>query len=234
MRDRPGPRLTPLREGTTIALMGAVDVIFPLSPNATDAATDGSRRAPLSVITCMDPRVDPGALLPQREGTAFVIRNAGGLVTSDVLQSLELAQRIRGARDVMVIHQTDCAGLTERAPGEPVDEVLRRALNALLDAPDLVHDGTVRGFVLDVDRGGVREASPFWSAPGRTGTPRGRRAGRARARCAHVRQALRSARLRLASPSRLLQRHLPPPPARRIARRRVSIGRPRPGGRSSR
>lgn len=163
--------------------MGAVDVIFPLSPGATDAA-DGARRAPLSVITCMDPRVDPGALLPQRAGSALVIRNAGGLVTGDVLRSLELAQRRLGARDVMVIHHTDCEGLAERAPGEPVDEVLRRVLNALLDAPDLIHDGTVRGFVLDVDSGSVREVSPFWSAPERTGTPRHRRAGRARTRCA--------------------------------------------------
>lgn len=165
--------------------MGVVDVIFPLSPGAEPSAADAARRPPLSVITCMDPRVDVGALMPRRSETALVIRNAGGLVTTDVLRSLELAQQSLGARDVTVIHHTDCAGLGAGAPGHPVEEVLRRALNTLLDAPDLRHDGSVRGFVLDVDSGRVREVSPFWSAPARAATAaRGGHPGPMHATCA--------------------------------------------------
>ena len=165
--------------------MGVVDVIFPLSPDAASAAGDAARRAPLSVVTCMDPRVDLDALLPRRAETALAIRNAGGLVTPDVMRSLELAQQSLGARDVVVIHHTDCAGLSARAPGHPVDETLRRALNALLDAPDLRHDGSVRGFVLDVGSGRMREVSAFWSAPGRAATTtRTGGSGRVHATCA--------------------------------------------------
>ena len=63
----------------------------------------------LAVLTCMDARVDPAALLGLRPGDAHVIRNAGGRATKDALHALAISQAVLGTREVMVVHHTDCA-----------------------------------------------------------------------------------------------------------------------------
>jgi len=62
----------------------------------------------LAILTCMDARVDTGALLGLRPGDAHVIRNAGGRATHDALQSLAVSQAVLKTREVMVIHHTEC------------------------------------------------------------------------------------------------------------------------------
>jgi len=52
----------------------------------------------LAVVCCMDSRIDLFALLGLHLGEAHVIRNAGGLVTEDVLRSLVLSQALLGTR----------------------------------------------------------------------------------------------------------------------------------------
>src|SRR5262249_3801700 len=50
----------------------------------------------VAVVACMDARLDPVQLLGLRPGEAHVIRNAGGVVTDDVIRSLAVSQRKLG------------------------------------------------------------------------------------------------------------------------------------------
>lgn len=73
------------------------------------SATSGRPSRKLAVVTCMDARIRPLALLGLREGDAAIIRNAGGRVTDDVLRSLAIATAVLGVEHVLVLHHTDCA-----------------------------------------------------------------------------------------------------------------------------
>lgn len=96
----------------------------------------------------MDARIDPLALLGLELGDAHVLRNGGGIVTEDVLRSLEASRRI-GSDDVVVIGHTDC-GL---GPGE--EERVREAVAEL--RASAAGGGRITGYVLDVDTGELRE-----------------------------------------------------------------------------
>ena len=125
----------------------------------------------LAVVSCMDCRIDVETVLGLEPGEAHILRNAGGVVTDDVIRSLTLSQRYLGTREVIVISHTDCglSKVTEvqlRAelarelgaePGwalegftDPADAV-RRSMRRLLDSPFVVHTDHVRGFVYDVE-----------------------------------------------------------------------------------
>src|SRR3954454_4621940 len=65
-----------------------------------------SRR--LAIVTCMDSRLDVFSALGLGDGEAHVLRNAGGVVSDDVIRSLAISQRRLGTREVMLIHHTDC------------------------------------------------------------------------------------------------------------------------------
>src|SRR2546421_1895102 len=65
-----------------------------------------------AVLACMDARINPYGLLGLAEGDAHVIRNAGGVVTEDVIRSLAISQRLLGTREIVLIHHTDCGMLT--------------------------------------------------------------------------------------------------------------------------
>ena len=62
----------------------------------------------LAIVTCMDSRLNVFAALGLEEGDAHVLRNAGGVITDDMIRSLAISQRLLGTRDVMLIHHTDC------------------------------------------------------------------------------------------------------------------------------
>ena len=138
--------------------------------------TPGKRTA---VVACMDARIETGALLGLREGDAHVIRNAGGVVTDDVLRSLTISQRLLGTREIILIHHTDCGMLTfsddaVKAQIE-ADTGLRPAfaLEAFADLEDDVRQSIrriqacafipvkdqVRGFVYDVATGRLNEVT---------------------------------------------------------------------------
>ena len=57
----------------------------------------------LVVVTCMDARLDVFAALGLHEGEAHVLRNAGGVITDDVIRSLAVSQRRLGTREVMLL-----------------------------------------------------------------------------------------------------------------------------------
>src|ERR1043166_6233629 len=65
-----------------------------------------------AVVACMDARLNPYGILGLSEGDAHVIRNAGGVVSEDVIRSLAISQRLLGTREIILIHHTDCGMLT--------------------------------------------------------------------------------------------------------------------------
>lgn len=69
----------------------------------------------LAVLTCMDSRIDPLAMLGLVPGDAKILRNAGARVTDDVLRTLVLAAYLLDVRRVMVVAHTGCrmSGCTE-------------------------------------------------------------------------------------------------------------------------
>jgi carbonic anhydrase len=78
----------------------------------------------LAVLTCMDSRIDPLAMLGLRPGDAKILRNAGARVTDDVLRTLVLARYLLGVRRVMVVTHTDCrmTGTEEDVHAAVLDE----------------------------------------------------------------------------------------------------------------
>lgn len=74
-----------------------------------DPGVRGVAAKGLAVVTCIDSRIDPLAMLGLRPGDAKIIRNAGARVTGDVLRSLVLATNLLGVTRVCVVAHTDCA-----------------------------------------------------------------------------------------------------------------------------
>jgi carbonic anhydrase len=131
----------------------------------------------LAIVTCMDSRLDVFAALGLGNGEAHVLRNAGGVITDDVIRSLAISQRKLGTREVMLIHHTDCgmqkitddsfrAELREATGVAPsfaiesfgdIDEDVRQSIRRVRRCPFLPHVDVVRGFVYDVDTHRLRE-----------------------------------------------------------------------------
>jgi carbonic anhydrase len=136
-------------------------------------------RRKLAVVTCMDSRLDVFQALGLTSGEAHVLRNAGGVITDDVIRSLAVSQRRLGTRDVMLIHHTDCGlqaltddgfraelqAATGIAPSfaiesfTDVDDDVRQSLRRVRQSLFLLHRETVRGFVYDVDTHRLREVT---------------------------------------------------------------------------
>lgn len=66
----------------------------------------------IAIVACMDARLDVYRMLGIKEGEAHVIRNAGCVVTDDVIRSLAISQRLLGTREIILLHHTDCGMLT--------------------------------------------------------------------------------------------------------------------------
>ena len=133
----------------------------------------------VAIVTCMDSRIDTFAIFGLDSGEAHILRNAGGLVTDDMLRSLVLSQRVLQTREIILMHHTDCGlhradeeGLRARIKAETgseppyafgafadVDEAVRAAIRRVREHPYLPHRDNVRGFVYEVERGRVREVT---------------------------------------------------------------------------
>jgi carbonic anhydrase len=131
----------------------------------------------LAIVTCMDSRLDVFAALGLGDGEAHVLRNAGGVITDDVIRSLSVSQRRLGTTEVMLIHHTDCgmqkitddgfrAELREATGVAPafaiesfddVDADVRQSVLRVRRSEFLLHREAVRGFVYDVDTHRLRE-----------------------------------------------------------------------------
>ena len=105
-----------------------------------DTGMSGVAARELAVLTCIDSRIDPLAMLGLRAGDAKIIRNAGARVTDDALRSLILATNLLGATRVCLIPHTDCAmaGSTEAEMRSRVSEARGRSADEweFLASPD--------------------------------------------------------------------------------------------------
>ncbi len=72
------------------------------------SALSGTARKGLAIITCMDSRISPLALVGMQPGDAKILRNAGARVTDDVLRTLVLATYLLGVNRILVMPHTDC------------------------------------------------------------------------------------------------------------------------------
>ena len=137
-------------------------------------------RRGLVVLTCMDTRL--GKLtLGLADGDAHILRNAGGIVTDDVIRSLVVSHFLLGTAECMIINHTDCglmrqredelrklvverAGAESEAPArffafDDLDENVRRQMQKLRVHPWVPRELPVRGFVYDVKTGRLREVA---------------------------------------------------------------------------
>lgn len=69
------------------------------------------------VVTCMDARIDPLECLGLDLGDAHVLRNAGAVVTDDVLRSLAVSHALMGTKEALVVGHTAC-GIQRFTDGE--------------------------------------------------------------------------------------------------------------------
>jgi carbonic anhydrase len=128
----------------------------------------------------MDCRIDIAALLGIGEtGDAHVLRNAGGVVTDDVVRSLAVSQRLLGTTAIALIHHTDCGmekveedGFLSRVEAEcgvrppwavgaftdPYADVIA-SIDRIRSSPFIPHRDDVRGYVYDVASDTLREVS---------------------------------------------------------------------------
>ncbi|CAA9390514.1 MAG: Carbonic anhydrase, beta class [uncultured Nocardioides sp.] len=70
---------------------------------------DGVAHAGVAIVTCMDSRMDPLAMLGLEYGDAKIFRNPGGRVTGAALEALVLGTHLLGVERVLVIPHTRCA-----------------------------------------------------------------------------------------------------------------------------
>ena len=131
------------------------------------------------IVTCMDARIETGRLLGLEEGDAHVIRNAGGVVTDDVLRSLVISQRLLGTREIVLIHHTGCGMLSFRDDDlkaeieadtglrpafafeafPDLEEDVRQSMRRIQASPFVSVKDHIRGFVYDVETGRLHEVS---------------------------------------------------------------------------
>jgi carbonic anhydrase len=146
-----------------------------LEPRHLDVSP--SRR--LAIVTCMDSRLDVFAALGLGDGEAHILRNAGGVITDDVIRSLAISQRRLGTREVMLIHHTDCGMLkltddgfraelqeaTGVAPAFAIESFVdaeadvRQSILRVRRSDFIPHRDVVRGFVYDVDTHRLHEVT---------------------------------------------------------------------------
>lgn len=160
--------------------MGITDELLANNTDYAEAYTPDRPLKPkrqLAVVACMDSRLDVFAMLGLDIGDAHIIRNAGGVVTDDVIRSLTISQRKLDTREVILIHHTNCGALTftddelrnellEETGLKPMwspesfvdlDADLRQSMERIRRCPFLVDTTQVRGFVFDVHTGQLRE-----------------------------------------------------------------------------
>jgi carbonic anhydrase len=108
------------------SIMSTIDDAIKANENYSRGFNQGNLAMPparkLAIVACMDARLTIEPMLGLKTGDAHIIRNAGGIVTEDVVRSLIISQQLLGTQEVLVINHTDCGMLTFK------DEELRTRL----------------------------------------------------------------------------------------------------------
>jgi|SRR5579859_1625372 len=165
--------------------MTAIDELLDHNRRYAESFDKGDLPAPpargLAIVACMDARLHVSKLLGLEEGDAHIIRNAGGVVTDDVIRSLAISQRLLGTREVVLIAHTGCGMLSftddefrrqieqetgQRPPWAPgafpdLETEVRQGIVRLRASPFLPYTERVRGFVYEVESGRLREVAPL-------------------------------------------------------------------------
>ena len=129
----------------------------------------------LTILTCMDARIDLDSLFHLELGDAHVIRNAGGLATDDAIRSIAASQRLLGTEEILVVHHTDC-GIHRIPPAEFLDQIeadtgtrppwevpstgepestLHLTLEILASATAIPHRDQIHGAVIELHTGNL-------------------------------------------------------------------------------
>jgi len=141
----------------------------------------GARPRPtLVVVTCMDPRLsDLPGILGMKQADLDVIRTGGPAVTEDVLSELVVSTRVLGTTEILLLNHTGCgfttftddelnaklSASTGDASPAPMrffsyndpEENTKEQIKKVRSHPWIAKDIPVRGFIFDVDTGGLRE-----------------------------------------------------------------------------
>jgi len=94
----------------------------------------------IAVVACMDARLNVEDLLGLQTGDAHIIRNAGGVVSDDVIRSLIISHHLLGTNEVILIHHTRCGMLAF------TDDLLKAGLEGDPAAEKLLGQATGRPF----------------------------------------------------------------------------------------
>lgn len=94
----------------------------------------------LAVVACMDARIDVEDLLGLQTGDAHIIRNAGGVVTEDVIRCLIISHHLLNTNEIILIHHTRCGMLAF------TDDLLKAGLEGDQAASGLLAQATGRAF----------------------------------------------------------------------------------------
>lgn len=136
----------------------------------------------LSIVACMDARLTVEQILGLNTGDAHIIRNAGGIVTDDVIRSLLISHYLLGTQEFMIINHTGCGMLTfkdadllerlERETGisvaspshfhtfDNLESNVRRQIQRVKSHHWIPKSIPVRGFIFDVKTGKLNEVKP--------------------------------------------------------------------------
>ncbi|MEO1718184.1 MAG: carbonic anhydrase [Planctomycetota bacterium] len=131
----------------------------------------------LFVLTCMDERIPVEETLGLELGDAHIYRNAGALVTDDVIRSAALTTNFFGTNEIIILLHTECGMLT--TTGEQVVDALTAQLAERgIDINDIDLDPAIPGLTIpqqdlaswfrtfdDVDDAAVRQVELLRNHP---------------------------------------------------------------------
>jgi len=135
---------------------------------------DGIAHAGVAMVTCMDSRLDPLAMIGLKPGDAKILRNPGGRVTDQVLVAVVLGVTLLRVDRVLIVEHTRCAmaSSTENEMHDLVgqrtgtdatwmtlgtisdqERTLREDVHRVRSHPLVPDEVRVGGFLYDVDTG---------------------------------------------------------------------------------
>ncbi|MBZ9846151.1 carbonic anhydrase [Mesorhizobium sp. CA14] len=147
-----------------------------------DSKLGAHPRPKIAIVTCMDPRLsDLVGILGLNNADMDVIRTGGPAVTDDVMGELIVSTRVLGSAEIMLLNHTGCgftsftdedlntkfSAQTGDATPAPMrffsykdpENHTKEQITKIRSHPWIAKDVPVRGFIFDVDTGGLTEVT---------------------------------------------------------------------------
>ena len=142
-----------------------------------NAETPKDPHASVTVLCCVDARLQPHQFIPEGTPHVWYYRNAGGRVTDDFLRTVLITQ-LNGCRHIMVVHHTKCglhaasnATFRERTsrelqvdasgvdflPWADLEEGVREDVRILKKTPLVIAEVAITGHVYDIEARQLRD-----------------------------------------------------------------------------